>query len=167
MKLFKISNIITLLVIIGVAVGAVYYLFPQYPRDKVLVYLLKNSHIEKVTRNVGMGNVNVDRAVEELVKGPTKAEIKSGYFTEIPKGTKVIGVDVEDGTAFVNFNSRLTNYGGGTTRVKGLIAQIVYTLTEFPEVKQVRIQVNGSGEVALGSEGYEIDTPLSKKDSKF
>lgn len=158
--------IIAILVII-IAIGVMGYLFwPKANDGSVALYFLKDSSIEKTYRNVGKVNVNPERAIKELVRGP-KVDKLLGYFTEIPDGTKVLNVNIEDSTAYVNFSRQLGAYGGGASRVRALVAQVVYTLTEFPEVTKVRILVNGSKNVVLGSEGYEISAPLSRQDVEF
>ena len=160
------KSFITIIVII-LAIGALgYWFWPKGSDGAVALYFLKDSSIAKIYRNVGKENVNPERAIKELVRGP-KVDKLLGYFTEIPDGAKVLNVNIEDGTAYVNFSKQLGAYGGGASRVRALVAQIVYTLTEFPEIKKVRILVNGSKNVVLGSEGYEISAPLSREDVKF
>ena len=67
----------------------------------------------------------------------------------IPEKTKLRGIKVENGTAQVNLSQDVVkDFVGGSTGEEMLVGSIVNTLTEFSEVKRVRILV----------EGHKIDT---------
>ena len=80
------------------------------------------------------------RALGELLKGPNEPERDEGLITGIPAGTQLETIAVSNGTARVRLVSRTP-----TSRWSGTYAsaQIVYTLTEFDEVKRVALRVNG------------------------
>jgi len=133
----------------------------------VKIYFLKGERLMAVSR-AAVGEAPAEReAVDALLKGPTKEEAQRGYFSEIPDGTKAKKVYIEDSVAFVDFNGRIGDYGGGSARVQGIVSQIVYTLTELPGIKKVGILVEGRSEVVLGGEGYILEKPLSREDVRF
>ncbi len=67
----------------------------------------------------------------------------------IPEKTKLRGLKVENGTAQVNLSQDVVkDFVGGSTGEEMLVGSIVNTLTEFSEIKRVRILV----------EGHKIDT---------
>jgi hypothetical protein len=81
-------------------------------------------------------------ALHELLAGPTRAERATGMRTEIPRGTRLLGLVIANGVARVDFSS---DYQGGSSRSLQLrLAQVVYTLTQFPTVRSVRFSVDGS-----------------------
>ncbi len=79
-------------------------------------------------------------AVEALTAGTTE----KGLIGIFPQGVKVLGVDVKDGLATVNFSRELVDkFVGGSTGEEMLVFSLTNTLTEFPEVQKVQITVEG------------------------
>lgn len=97
-------------------------------------------------------------AVEELVKGPERGK---GLYSFIPASTRVLDVRVDEkGTAYVDFSGEIADYGGGIVTESAIINCIVLTLTQFPEVNQVRVLVEGDSGVL--PEGTILDRPISR-----
>jgi len=137
------------------------YLAP--PREKapvVKIYFFKGDKLAAVERPLGVDEAPLPKAITELLSGPKV----SGLSTQIPPGTKILRLQVKNGTAILDFNRKLEAYGGGSARVEGMIAQIVYTATEVPGITKVWIWINGNREVVLGGEGLVLDRPLSRRD---
>jgi spore germination protein GerM len=80
--------------------------------------------------------------LEELLKGPSVAEKKQGYFSSIPQGSKLNSIKIENGTAYADFNE-LTESGGGSCSMAERISEINSTLKQFSSVKNVVISING------------------------
>lgn len=136
------------------------------PQNTVQIYFFKNGNMTSVDREIPEKASPLYFTARQLLQGPTASEKKNGYFTQIPKGTDVRTIIKEDGTVRADFTKELEMYGGGTTKVQGIISQIVYTFTSLRGVKSVQIMVSGKKEVALGSEGYMIKEPLSRNDAR-
>ena len=156
-----------LYIVITFLLAGVFFLVmtvPWQPSDSIKVYFLKNGGIATVNRNAKKGVSMEKSAIKELLKGPSFRERQDGFFTEIPRAAKLVGISREGDLIRVNFSAELEKYGGGTSTVKGLLAQIIYTLTEIKGIEKVRILINGKEEVSLGGEGYIIDKPLSRID---
>ena len=134
---------------------------------KVRIFFLKGEGISSVTREVPKGKGSAPFAARELLKGPTKPEREAGYFSEIPAGVRLRSIAIEGDTAVVDLSSNIGEYGGGTARVEGIVAEIVYTLTDLSGVERVSILVDGKSGVALGGEGYIIDRPLGRRDAQL
>lgn len=84
-------------------------------------------------------------ALLELLKGPTSSENLS---TSIPVGTALNKIEVRNGTAYADFNSKLQNPGGSCNAL-AIRAQIEDTLKQFSTIKNVVISVNGQTEGIL------------------
>lgn len=84
----------------------------------------------------------VRRAVEALLSGPTASERVAGLSSQVPAGTRLLGVRVEGDTAFLDFSPELERLGG-TMAVSGLLKQLTYTATGVPGVEQVVLSING------------------------
>ncbi|MBP2654834.1 MAG: gerM [Firmicutes bacterium] len=92
------------------------------------------------TQSVPKTEHPLQTALENLVAGPQSSQLVS----VVPAGTKVLGVKVKNHIAYADFSDDLikSNHGGSTAEMM-LVAAIVDTLTEFPEVEKVQIMVNG------------------------
>jgi len=99
--------------------------------------------------------------MKELLAGPKPEE---GASSELPRGVKILGIKVRGQTAMIDFNHKLEDCGGGSARLQGMIAQIVYTATDVPGVEKAWILIEGKKEVVLGGEGLVLDRPLGRSD---
>lgn len=100
-------------------------------------------------------------AFDALLAGPTPAERARGLTTEIPAGTRLLGLRVHEGTAVVDLSGELAS-GGGSSSMQARVWQIVYTATQRSAASQVRILLDGRETAALGGEGVLIDRPLGR-----
>lgn len=97
-------------------------------------------------------------AVKSLMQG-TKEKNQSVI---IPKQAKLRGVKLEGGVARVDFSQDLVkHFVGGSTGEEMLVGSIVNTLTEFPEVKQVQILIEGSPVETIAGH-MDLSTPLER-----
>ncbi|MDO8668245.1 MAG: GerMN domain-containing protein [bacterium] len=88
-------------------------------------------------------------ALEELLKGPSQADLAQGFYTSINPNVKIQKLTITDGTAKVDFDETLERNMGGSCRVSAIRAQITETLKQFPTVKNVIISINGRTEDIL------------------
>lgn len=80
------------------------------------------------------------RALEALLAGPPK---NSGLLSLFPKGTRILGININNGIATINLNSPATQLNLGSPGEAMAVASIVNTLTKFPDVFRVKILVEG------------------------
>lgn len=106
------------------------------------------SEVFRVERTVSSTDAVGAAALTELLKGPTGEEKVEGYFTSLPEGVVLNGLDIEEGTAYADFNGTL-NEGGGSCMMESRSSQITETLKQFPSVENVIISVNGDTETVL------------------
>ena len=99
----------------------------------------------EVEKSVAVGRV----ALTELFKGTTFTEEEDKYFTNIPDGVVINSLDITDGVAKVDLNSKLEEGVGGSCRVTAIRAQITETLKQFPTVDSVIISIDGQTEDIL------------------
>ncbi len=95
------------------------------------------------TQSVGQAAIN------ELLMGPIEKEPGLGYYTNIPTGTRIKSLRIENGTAYADFDENLDKNIGGSCRMSAIRAQITETLKQFPTVQNVIISVNGNSAEAL------------------
>ncbi|HXV33106.1 MAG TPA: Gmad2 immunoglobulin-like domain-containing protein [Gaiellaceae bacterium] len=102
-------------------------------------------------------------AVESLLEGPDAFETGYGLSTAIPEGTELLGLTIGDGIARADLTSEFES-GGGTLSMQSRLAQVVFTLTQFPTVDGVVFSLDGEPVDVLGGEGIIIDQPLTRRD---
>jgi hypothetical protein len=91
-------------------------------------------------------------AIEALLAGPTALERDLGMGSEVPAGTRLLGIDIANGLATVDFSGEFES-GGGSLSMTTRVAQVVYTLTQFETVTRVTIRLDGREVDAIGGEG--------------
>jgi hypothetical protein len=102
-------------------------------------------------------------AMEALLEGPNPRERAAGVGSQVPPGSQFLGLTVQDGIATVDLTSEFES-GGGSASLDMRIAQVVYTLTQFPTVKGVLFQLDGESVDVLGGEGIVVDQPVARRD---
>jgi len=103
--------------------------------------------------------------LRELVDGPSGADksMIDDISTAVPEQTLVLDVAVSGGLATVNL-SREFESGGGSLSMFARLAQVVYTVTQFPTVDEVQFQLDGQRVTAFSGEGIVLDQPVSRDD---
>jgi germination protein M len=110
-----------------------------------------------VTRMVKKTQNQIKTALEELVKGPTEGK---GLVSLLPKDTMVLDVIQKDSEVVVNLSKEIEGYGGGIDVEQSVVNSVVLTVSEFPGVETVCIQVEGQADVL--PEGTVLETPIFK-----
>jgi germination protein M len=73
---------------------------------------------------------------------------ESGVF---PKGARLLGATIRDGTLQLNFSPELTqNFEGGSDDEAALVNAITSTAGSFPNIERVQILVDGKPVESLG-----------------
>jgi germination protein M len=102
-------------------------------------------------------------AIEALLAGPTAAERTSGLTSAVPEGTRLLGMTIRGGVATVDLTSEYQS-GGGSHSMQVRLGQVVYTLTQFPTVQNVRFRLDGTPVDVFSSEGIVLDHPVGRSD---
>lgn len=100
-----------------------------------------------VTRIVAETDNMAATTLTELLKGPRQGV---PLYSAIPAGTELLDMVVREEIASVNLSKQLLEYQGGVEAAEHLLAQLVLTLTELPEIRQVQVFVDGEPEVLEG-----------------
>lgn len=105
---------------------------------------------------------SVREAVQALLAGPTRAERRKRVTTQIPTGVALLGVRLDDGVATVDLEARFQE-GADAAGRSARLAQLVLTVTGFPEVTRLRLLVEG-GMPLERFPGYAVRSPLRRAD---
>lgn len=99
--------------------------------------------------------------VRELIAGPRDP----GKIRTIPAETQLLGVEVAEGLATVDFSEELrSKHPGGSTGELMTLYSLVNSLTELPEIKQVQIRINGSPLDTLAGH-VDLTHPLTRDET--
>jgi spore germination protein GerM len=124
------------------------------------VYFTRGERVEAVTRVVARVPRIGGAAIEQLLAGPTAGESAAGYSTQIPDGTRLRGLTINDGIAVVDL-SREFESGGGTLGLTLRLAQVACTLDAFPTVDGVRFALDGEVIDVFSGDGLVVDEPVA------
>ena len=127
----------------------------------VRVYFVRGEDVGVAARRIERTRAVAAAAVRELVAGPSADDRAAGLTTAIPRGTRLLGVSIADGVATVDL-SREFESGGGSASMQLRVAQVVYTLTQFPTAKRVLFRLDGDSVEAIGGEGVVVSPPVAR-----
>jgi spore germination protein GerM len=102
-------------------------------------------------------------AIKALIAGPTPAEMDTELSTAIPADTLLLGLTIDNGLATIDL-SREFEVGGGSFNILSRLAQVVYTLTQFPTVDEVLFYIDGEPVEVFSGEGVVLGDPVSRAD---
>lgn len=104
-------------------------------------------------------------SMKSLLEGLNETELSASpaMYTAVPEGTGFLGLRIDSGIATVNL-SREFQSGGGSASVLGRLAQVVYTLTQFPTVQGVKFELDGQAVTVFSGEGVVLDKPVTRAD---
>ena len=137
----------------------------QPPRERSLYFIQvdRGGAIlrAKVTRAVPSSNAPLLDVLEALLKGPTPEERRQGIISLIPQGTKILSASVLRDTAYINISEEFQYNTFGVEGYAAQLVQIVWTATEFANVKDAQILIDGRRIDYLG-EGIWIGSPITR-----
>ena len=117
-----------------------------------------NDGIVPVLREVPATKAVARAAMNELLAGPQGPELEGSpaMYSFIPDGTRLLDLTISNGVATVVLSNEFAK-ASDNVRATTARAQVVYTLTQFPTIKQVRIGVgSGDPEPAAGRSDFQF-----------
>lgn len=133
--------------------------------EELTLYFLETTdtdfYLRAEKRSVPKDDLTPTRAIEELIQGPTAG---SDLKPVLPEGTQLLGLEVKNGTAEVNFNNAfMRNMNVGSQLEDVILSAVVNTLTEFPEIEQVQFLIEGEVVESIGGH-IETSKPLARNE---
>jgi hypothetical protein len=99
--------------------------------------------------------------IRVLLQGPTADERNRGLITLIPPGAQLLSARIRGSTAYLSFSEDFQFNTYGVEGYIGQLRQIIWTVTEFPNVEDVQILIEGRRIDYLG-ERIAIGSPLDR-----
>ena len=129
----------------------------------VSLFFLRGNYLGVAHRSISLTGTISATALSALVGGPDVAENAAGLSSAIPVGTKVLGLRIFSGTATVDLNGAFSAPGTPGAELDR-VAQVVYTLTQFPTVNHVAFEISGSTPATFASGAVSLSQPLGRND---
>ena len=135
-------------------------------RERVLYFIQvdRSGYIVRVqaNRKLPASESPLKDVIQAIVAGPNEDERKKGFISLVPPETKLLSVAVRGNTAYISFSEDFQYNTYGVEGYAGQLRQIVFTATEFPNVNDVQILIEGRRIDYLG-EGIWIGSPVSRE----
>lgn len=114
------------------------------------LYFVRNDRIAASLHDVA--DRSEQAVLEALFAGPDATDNSRGLISQIPPGTRVDAVTVNDGSVTVSISDELADVIGASRFLA--YGQMVLTLTDLPNVSTVQFRVGGTpAEVATPTRG--------------
>jgi germination protein M len=111
-------------------------------RGTELYFLTDAGYVVPYTVEVPAGKEVAKAAMRLMVKGEAGEQmLPAGFEPILPKNTKIKALNIEDGTATVDFSKEFLNYPADLE--EKVLSAVTWTMTGFPKVKEVNIWVEG------------------------
>ncbi|MGP1675237.1 MAG: GerMN domain-containing protein, partial [Candidatus Limnocylindrales bacterium] len=122
-----------------------------------------DSALVPVLRTLPKSKAAAKAAMRMLLAGPSAKERGASprLRTMIPGDTALLGITISDGLATVDLSGDFAS-GGGTFSLRGRLAQVVYTLTQFSTVDRVNFRLDGKPVTVFSSEGILLPKPVAR-----
>jgi len=120
------------------------------------VYFVKGEKIAVAGTPAAGDTAVATAAMTALLAGPQGVAAETGMTTAIPAGTRLLGLAIANLTATVDLTGSFQS-GGGSLSMQLRVAQVVYTLTQFPTVRRVEFKLDGTKVEAIGGEGLMVN----------
>ena len=157
MKNFRINLIYVILGVVILSLGLALIHSYFLATEEIKVYFSDSQGQYLMTESRGIRKYNLpEGAVEELISGPTAKEAS----ITIPEGVELLGLEIEAGRAEVDFSQEIVDdHWGGSAGEMMTVYSIVNTLTQFSEIDEVLILVEGEVRESLAGH-LDLSKPL-------
>ncbi len=116
-----------------------------------------------VTRSAVDSAAPLTNTLATLLAGPDASESGRGLITLIPPAVTLNRVYVRERVAYVDVSESFRFNRHGREGLDIQLQQVVYSATQFPNVEQVQILIDGRRIDYLGSEGAFVGKPIGRE----
>ena len=135
--------------------------YPAPATTAVVVYLVRNGSLGSSGKRKVLASGPAMGAMVSLLLGPSATDSQAGLSTAIPADTTLGNVKIAGGTATVDLSKQFAAATvPGAQRLR--LAQVVYTLTQFHEIRGVAFTVAGTPLKSFG--GISLAKPVTRAD---
>ncbi|MDR1445887.1 MAG: GerMN domain-containing protein [Treponema sp.] len=141
----------------------------QQPQTAVRERTIYFTHVDNdgvilrfsVVRKIPVSDSPMLDTIKALLAGPNAEEKRRGIVSLVPEESRILNLTVQGSTAYISFNDEFLFNTYGVEGYAAQLRQIVWTATEFSNVKDVQILIEGRRIDYLG-EGIWIGSPVGR-----
>jgi hypothetical protein len=127
------------------------------------VWFTLNDRLSPVTRTDPATQAVGSASMNALLAGPDNGEAQAGKGTQIPPGTKLLGLNISGGTATVDLSGEFLS-GGSAVSEFTRIGQVVFTISQFKTVDDVNLRLDGDPVKTFDQQGRSLGRAWTRED---
>jgi hypothetical protein len=127
------------------------------------VWFTLSDRLSPVTRTEPATQAVGSASLSALLAGPDNGEAKAGTGTQIPPGTKLLGLNISGGTATVDLSGQFLS-GGSAVSEFTRIGQVVFTISQFKTVDDVNLRLDGDPVKTFDQQGRALGRAWTRED---
>lgn len=165
---FKKLGITTLLLLLAL----ILYNYPEVINEEYIPEQCENINIYLIDKNdfvamteIETSNKNINDQIKEilnaLIIGNNEEKLPEGFKAVIPRGTKILSYQLNDGLLKINFSREFLN--SDEKDEEKMIEAIVFSLTSINDVKKIMIFVENERLTELPKSKKKLDLYLDRK----
>lgn len=114
----------------------------QEEGEMELYFLTETGYVVPYALNIPKVEGIAKEALQYMVEdGPASEKLPQGFDGILPKGTKINGLDIREGTATVDFSKEFLSYDDALE--EKILGAVTWSLTGFDSVQRVDVRVDG------------------------
>ena len=133
------------------------------PNTTLTVYFVRGGRLVPSPREVGSDLPTAEAAARALLEGPSPRERAEGIVTELPSAAGLLGVGIVDGIAIIDLSGEFQE-PAPPERISLRVAQMTWTLTDVPGVREVAFAIDGERVSVTADDGTTLDRPVRRSD---
>ena len=165
---FKKLGITTLLLLLAL----ILYNYPEVINEEYIPEQCENINIYLIDKNdfvamteIETNNKNINDQIKEilnaLIIGNNEEKLPEGFKAVIPRGTKILSYQLNDGLLKINFSREFLN--SDEKDEEKMIEAIVFSLTSINDVKKIMIFVENERLTELPKSKKKLDLYIDRK----
>lgn len=165
---FKKLGITTLLLLLAL----ILYNYPEVINEEYIPEQCENINIYLIDKNdfvamteIETSNKNINDQIKEilnaLIIGNNEEKLPEGFKAVIPRGTKILSYQLNDGLLKINFSREFLN--SDEKDEEKMIEAIVFSLTSINDVKKIMIFIENERLTELPKSKKKLDLYLDRK----
>jgi spore germination protein GerM len=139
---------------------------PVQTRDRTIYFSAINAdRVELAPRSIRrlpLTQTPMQDVLNALLEGPTAVELNHGIINMIPQNTRLLSATIRGDTAYINFSEDFMFNVFGVEGFVAQLRQIVWSVTEFQNINDVQILIEGRRMDYLG-DGIWIGSPINRQ----
>lgn len=112
-------------------------------------------YLSAIEKPIAAGRAPLKEAIELLIHFQDEK-----YLNLVPYNTRIRNIWIKKDVVYIDFSEEFGYNSYGLTGYKIQLYQIVYTSTQFPQIKAVYFYMNGKPLQYMGGDGYPVHNPV-------